>query len=181
MRDKRKKIASKYTDALQHRDDCPRIIGNTGSAKFADYSAHELEGTPKEAVEASFGCGNPVAYSSVKPGDTVLDLGCGAGLDLLIAAEKVGPEGKVIGVDMTDAMLEKARRTIESSGLKNIELRKGFVESLPVEADAVEWVISNCFINLSPDKGKVFAETARVLKPGGCMIVSEIVAQDLPW
>ena len=104
-------------------------------------------------------------------GDVVLDLGCGAGIDLLVAAKKVGATGRVIGVDMTDAMIDKARANIAEAGLENVEVRKSIIEKLPVEDNSVDWVISNCVINLSPDKPKVFAEIARVLKPGGRMIV----------
>jgi ubiquinone/menaquinone biosynthesis C-methylase UbiE len=131
-------------------------------------------------VVNSFGCGNPLAFSEVKPGDVVLDLGSGAGIDLLLAAKKVGRTGRVIGVDMTDAMLDKARENIAAAGLENVEVRKGIIENLPVESASVDWVISNCVINLSPEKSKVFAEIARVLKLGGRMLVSDIVAEELP-
>ena len=149
-------------------------------AKLADYSEEEMASLPAEAVVNSFGCGNPVAFSDVLPGETVLDLGSGAGIDLLLAAEKVGPEGSVIGVDMTDAMIEKARENVAAAGLKHVEVRKGIIEDLPVEDGSVDWVISNCVINLSPEKAKVFAEIARVLAPGGRILVSDIVAEDLP-
>ena len=149
-------------------------------AKLAGYSHEQIAGLPTEAVVNSFGCGNPLAFSEIKEGQCVLDLGSGAGIDLLLAAKKVGPHGKVIGVDMTDAMLEKARENIALAGLSNVELRKGIIEDLPVSSHSVDWVISNCVINLSPEKSKVFSEIARVLKPGGKMIVSDIVAERLP-
>ncbi|MGC4119295.1 MAG: methyltransferase domain-containing protein [Myxococcales bacterium] len=135
---------------------------------------------PEDAVVNSFGCGNPVAMMGVKKGQTVLDLGSGAGIDLLLAAKKVGPKGRVIGVDMTDEMIAKARKNVRAAGLKNVEVRKGIIEKMPVESGSVDWVISNCVINLSPEKEKVFKEIARVLKPGGEMLVSDIVAQKMP-
>jgi arsenite methyltransferase len=149
-------------------------------AQMAGYTTEELANLPGDAVVNSFGCGNPLAFAGVKPGDAVLDLGSGAGIDLLVAAEKVGPAGKVIGVDMTDEMIERARQNIAASGHKNIEVRKGIIEKLPVEDASVDWVISNCVINLSPEKELVFAEIARVLKPGGRVSVSDIVVEDLP-
>ena len=150
------------------------------AAKLAGYSAAELLDLPQEAVVSSFGCGNPVALSGIGQGDTVLDLGSGAGIDLLLAAKIGGPEGKALGVDMTDEMLEHARRNAAAAGLDNVEVRKGIIEKLPVDAGSVDWVISNCVINLSPEKQRVFDEISRVLKPGGQMLVSDIVATDLP-
>jgi arsenite methyltransferase len=150
------------------------------TAKLAGYSAADLNELPAEAVVNSFGCGDPVALSGIKPGDTVVDLGSGAGIDILLAAKKAGPGGRVIGIDMTDEMIAKAKVNIAESGLSNVEVRKGIIEELPVESSSVDWVISNCVINLSPDKPKVFAEVARVLRPGGRMLVSDIVVEDMP-
>ena len=119
MNDNRNQIMSDYTDALSESSKRRSVVAQTGSARFASYAVEQLKYAPEDAVNDSFGCGNPVAFCSVQPGQTVLDLGCGAGLDLLIAAEKVGPSGTVIGVDMTDAMLEKATANILASGMKN--------------------------------------------------------------
>ncbi|MDH5517410.1 MAG: methyltransferase domain-containing protein [Gammaproteobacteria bacterium] len=179
MKDTRSSIAKKYSEAVS--DYSSGVVRQTGAAKFASYQPEELNHIPKDAIENSFGCGNPLAFTDVKPGQSVLDLGCGAGLDLIIAAEKTGDTGRVVGVDMTDAMLDKARKNIAESGLKNIELRKGVIENLPVESDSVDWVISNCVINLSAEKNSVFFEVNRVLRPGGTMLVSDIVAEKLPW
>ena len=134
--------------------------------KLAGYSREALEALPPEAVVNSFGCGNPLAFSEVKEGDAVLDLGSGAGIDLLIAAKKVGPTGRAIGIDMTDEMIAKARENIAVSGLTNAEVRKGIIENLPMKSSSVDWLVSNCVINLSPDKHKVFAEIARRAETG---------------
>ena len=149
-------------------------------AGMAGYEKADINTLNSDAAANSFGCGNPLAFSGVKEGDTVLDLGSGAGFDLILAAKKVGPGGHVIGIDMTEAMIEKARKNIRAEGLVNAEVRHGLIEHLPVESESVDWLISNCVINLSPEKARVFSEIQRVLKPGGQMLVSDIVVNNLP-
>ena len=176
----RLKVADAYARALQGGGCCSIADPKGVAAKVAGYDSPEVATLPQDAVANSFGCGNPVAFGEVREGEVVLDLGSGAGLDLLLAAKKVGPSGRVIGVDMTEAMIERAEANIAAAGLRNVEVRQGIIEDLPVEPASVDWVISNCVINLSPEKEKAFAEIARVLKPGGRMVVSDIVVKDLP-
>jgi SAM-dependent methyltransferase len=143
-------------------------------AKQVGYSEEDLQLAPDEA-NLGLSCGNPVALAEIKEGETVLDLGCGAGFDCFLAAKKVGGSGKVIGVDITPEMIEKAQKSAKKHSIKNVEFRLGDMENLPVKDDSIDVVISNCVINLVPDKKKVFEEIYRVLKKSGRMIISDIV------
>jgi len=145
------------------------------ATELAGYTAEQLAAVPDGVTASFFGCGNPLSLARVVPGQTVLDLGSGAGLDLILAGRAVGPSGRVIGVDMTDAMIERARANVARAGLDNVEIRSGLIEQLPVADASVDLVISNCVISLSPDKPKTFSEIARVLRPGGEMLISDIV------
>ena len=142
------------------------------------YSALELEAVPTSASLASLGCGNPVAVAELVEGETVLDLGSGGGIDVLLSARRVGPAGHAYGLDMTDEMLELARRNAAAAGANNVTFLKGTIESVPLPDDSVDVVISNCVVNLAADKAAVFTEVARVLRPGGRIGITDIVAED---
>jgi arsenite methyltransferase len=170
-------VKEQYAKVAKGEATCGSLCGcaenAAGLAISFGYSAAELATLP-EGANLGLSCGNPQALAALQPGETVLDLGSGAGFDCFLAAHQVGPTGRVIGVDMTDAMLEKARANAAKSDLANVEFRKGEIEALPVDDDSIDVTISNCVLNLVPDKDRAFREIRRVLKTGGRLAVSDM-------
>jgi SAM-dependent methyltransferase len=171
----RREVQSKYTAVANEPEQGFHFHTGWRLARMLGYSEEEVNELPAATVESFAGTGNPFSAGPLGRGERVLDLGCGAGFDTLLAARQVGPEGQVVGIDMTEAMLAKARASVEALGLGNVDLRLGYAEELPLESGAVDVVISNGVINLCPDKRAVLRELRRVLRPGGRLQIADIV------
>jgi len=187
--DLREQVRDRYADVARGISagcgcgcDCESIgcCGEEATALFGQglYGADERSSLPEGAAAASLGCGNPVAVADLRAGDTVLDLGSGGGIDVLLSARRVGPEGTVYGLDMTDEMIALAQRNARDAGAANVHFLKGLIEQIPLGAESIDVVISNCVVNLSTDKPRVLGEIARVLRPGGRLGISDVVAED---
>ena len=187
--DTREQVRERYAEAAIGLEagrgcgcDCDGIgcCGEEETTLFGQglYATDERSALPDKAVAASLGCGNPVAVAELHEGETVLDLGSGGGIDVLLSAQRVGASGTVYGLDMTDEMLALAQRNASEAGVRNVHFLKGLIEAVPLPAESVDVVISNCVVNLSPEKDKVLAEIVRVLRPGGRVGITDVVAED---